>query len=146
MADYKTVGVTDTGNVWYGTAELKRQLDLNRSDKNIKGEIHFRYKSIADNQSLVNLYKSYYASNDTNGQTAVDTGIKSSINITVDGNYVKYTDAVPFIDSNQRTLCPLRAVADALGMNVEWDGEGRRATFSNDDTTVVFTIGSDNTK
>jgi uncharacterized lipoprotein YddW (UPF0748 family) len=131
MADYKTVGVTNTNNVWYGTAELKRQLDLNRSDKNIKGEIHFRYKSIADNQSLVNLYKSYYAPS--------DTGIK----ISVDGNYVKYTDAVPFIDSNQRTLCPLRVVADALGMNVEWDGEGRRATFSDDDTTVVFTIDSD---
>lgn len=60
MADYRSANVTDTTSVWYGTDELKRQLEINKKDKNISGEIHFRYKLMADDSRIVDLYKDYY--------------------------------------------------------------------------------------
>jgi len=46
------------------------------------------------------------------------------ININIDGNSL-VTDDKPFI-YNERTLLPLRAVSEALGGEVVWDGENKR--------------------
>jgi hypothetical protein len=43
---------------------------------------------------------------------------ESGISVTVNDKAVSWTDAAPFLDSNNRTLCPLRAVADAMGLSV----------------------------
>lgn len=48
----------------------------------------------------------------------------------------------PFIDKNSRTLCPLRTVADSLGMQVEWDANDRSASFTIDQN--MSTIYEDN--
>lgn len=174
MADYRSSNVTDKNSVWYGTSELQRQLAINKADSNIKGEIHFRYKLIANDSNIVNLYKTYYAAgnnsssgggtspsdpsggnnssnNNSGGNNNSNTAPTPSadpnaVNITVNGTYVTYTDAKPFIDKNKRTLCPLRAVGDALGMSVIWENENRQAIFQNDSVVVVFTIGSDTYK
>lgn len=58
--------------------------------------------------------------------SAADTELK----VTVNGKLVAFTDAAPFIDENSRTLVPLRAVADAMGLQVTWDEKNRIATFS----------------
>jgi hypothetical protein len=74
-----------------------------------------------------------------------------AIDVSVDGNYVVWSDAVPFIDENNRTLCPLRAVAEAMGLDVDWDPVTREAIFSErgyyEDGTeyifmLTFTVGS----
>lgn len=157
MADYRSSNVADTSSVWYGTSELQRQLAVNKADKNIKGEIHFRYKLMKNDRNIVDLYKDYYADSLENGNnnaggngtvtddpafTTPPLTYPNAVNIKVNGSYVQYTDAEPFIDKNKRTLCPLRAVGDALGMDVEWENENRQAVFSNDSVIVVFTIGS----
>lgn len=54
----------------------------------------------------------------------------AAVGVTVEGVPVKFTDAVPFVDENNRTQVPLRAVADAMGLEVEWDNEKREAIFS----------------
>ena len=64
------------------------------------------------------------------------------VGVTVDGRPVRWTDAAPFIDANSRTMVPLRAVADALGLVVGWDGEKREASFSDGEKTVWFPIDS----
>lgn len=167
MADYRSANVTDKSSVWYGTSELQRQLAVNKADSGIKGEIHFRYKLMVSDSSIVNLYKTYYAgssnpsngnsgangnssenngsSNNNNNSTALPSD-PNAVNITVNGKYVQYTDAAAFIDKNKRTLCPLRVVADALGMDVSWENENRQAVFSNDSVTVVFVIDSNDYK
>jgi|GEM_PF-2759779 len=66
----------------------------------------------------------------------------SGINVTVNGSAVRWTDAAPFIDSNNRTMVPLRAVADALGLTVNWDGNTRTASFSDGANAIYFAIGS----
>jgi len=51
------------------------------------------------------------------------------INVSVNGKNVVWTDAKPFIDSNNRTLVPLRSVAEAMGLEVTWDAETKTAGF-----------------
>ena len=66
----------------------------------------------------------------------------SSIQVTVNGTPVTWTDAIPFIDSNWRTMVPLRAVADALGLSVLWDSAAREAVFTDGSKTIYFPIDS----
>ena len=60
---------------------------------------------------------SYYRILDDNGVTAVEA--------TVNGRAVTWTDTAPFIDANNRTMVSLRAVADAMGLTVDWDAATR---------------------
>ena len=66
----------------------------------------------------------------------------AGVNVTVNGAAVPWTDAVPFIDENNRTMVPLRAVAEALGLTVSWDGAVREASFTDGNKTIFFPIGS----
>ena len=64
-----------------------------------------------------------------------------SVRVTVNGEAVRWTDAEPFIDANDRVLVPLRAMGGALGLSVAWDGEAREASFTADGRTIIFPIG-----
>lgn len=66
----------------------------------------------------------------------------ADVSVHVDGKPVQWTDAVPFIDVNSRTMVPLRAVAEALGLNVSWDDPRHEAAFTDGRSTIVFPIGS----
>ena len=64
------------------------------------------------------------------------------VGVIIGGVPVQWTDAEPFIDENGRTLVPLRAVGDALGLEVGWDGAAQTASFSGGGRTIWFLIGS----
>ena len=68
--------------------------------------------------------------------------VPSDISVTVGGTAVRWTDAVPFINANDRTMVPLRAVADAMDLTVNWDGGARVASFSDGSRTISFPIDS----
>ena len=53
-----------------------------------------------------------------------------------------FTDALPFIDANDRTQIPLRAVCEALGAEVLWDEAGRTVTITKDGISARLSIGS----
>ncbi len=71
---------------------------------------------------------------------------KGSIIVLVNGNQIEF-DASPYIDQNNRTMVPLRAILEALGAKVDWDAQtrginivrqGERVRFAlNDNTAVV---------
>ncbi len=65
-----------------------------------------------------------------------------TIEIAVDGKEVEF-DAKPFIDENDRTQVPVRAVSEMLNADVDWDGETRTVTILRDTKTVNIIIGSD---
>lgn len=51
MADYKAAAAIKSGNEkspWLGTGELKAQLELNKTLKNVSGEIHFNFDSLME--------------------------------------------------------------------------------------------------
>ena len=58
----------------------------------------------------------------------------------MNGSAVEFPDAAPYIQNN-RTFVPFRAVFEALGAEVSYDGATQTITAVRDDTTVVFTIG-----
>lgn len=61
------------------------------------------------------------------------------IKILVDGVRV-YPDSEPVI-INGRTLCPIRAIAEKIGYNVDWDGNTRTVTIKNEEREIQLTIG-----
>lgn len=60
--------------------------------------------------------------------TAYATDLR--VSVMVNGETVNFTDTKPFIDENGRTLVPLRAVADAMNLTVEWDETNKKVSFS----------------
>ena len=66
----------------------------------------------------------------------------SETSVTVGGDVVQWTDARPFIDANNRTMVPLRAVADAMGLQVSWHAADREAVFTDGSKVIYFPIGS----
>ena len=72
---------------------------------------------------------------------AEDEPVKITINDTE--LIIPEGDTQPFVE-NGRTLVPMRAIFEALGATVEWDGENRRVTANDptNNTTIILTIDS----
>lgn len=49
---------------------------------------------------------------------------------------------VPPIIQNGRTLVPLRAIFEAMGASVSWDGTNQTVTAKRGDTTIILKVGS----
>lgn len=64
---------------------------------------------------------------------------ESGINVQLDGQSLTFTDAVPQV-KDQRTFLPFRAVFEAMGADV--DNEGNTITAVRGDKTLTMTIGS----
>lgn len=67
----------------------------------------------------------------------------SEIGVTIDGKSVELQSGYgePFIDSNSRTLVPLRGVMEAFGAAVSWDEAARKVNVEKSGTTVQVPIG-----
>jgi uncharacterized protein YbbC (DUF1343 family) len=68
-------------------------------------------------------------------------GKPGKIGVVVD-NVPIFFDSEPYIDGNNRTMVPVRAISEALGAEVGWDPAGYEVTISRDRLTVNLTIGS----
>ncbi len=66
----------------------------------------------------------------------------ANVSVTYNGTPVIFPDQAPFINSDNRTMVPVRAPMEAIGATVTWNNATRQATIKKDDTTAVFTIGS----
>ena len=53
----------------------------------------------------------------------------------------KDLDTAPIIREN-RTMLPVRFIAESVGAKVEWDGETSTATITTDKTTLKITVGA----
>ena len=65
-----------------------------------------------------------------------------AIDLTIDDKLVIFTDIRPTI-INDRTLVPLRAACEAIGLQVGWDAQTSQITVTNGEKVVGLTIGSD---
>lgn len=67
---------------------------------------------------------------------------QDEITVTVNGQEIDfsvYDNVMPFIE-NDRTLIPIRAIAENMSFTVDWDGAERLVTVKNDSTDIVFVI------
>ena len=67
------------------------------------------------------------------------------ITVLVDGTAVEFTETAPFIEDG-RTLVPMRAIFEALGASVQWDGDTKTIVSFDpaSDTSIILQI--DNNK
>ncbi|MGN0180876.1 MAG: stalk domain-containing protein [Candidatus Ornithomonoglobus sp.] len=61
----------------------------------------------------------------------------------IDLDFTAYDNAQPYI-KNDVTLVPLRAVADALNANIQWDDKIRKITMTKGDKAVIMQIDNKN--
>ncbi len=78
---------------------------------------------------------------------AVGTGVMADdeIKVLVNNKEVVFEDAVPFIE-NERTLVPMRAIFEALGAHVAWDGESRTIVSYDPTNDISITMQIDSNK
>jgi len=72
--------------------------------------------------------------------TITPTPVANNINVVVNGNPVIFDQ--PPINQDGRTLVPLRAIFEALGASIDWNGDTQTVTAVRGDVTVSLTIGS----
>lgn len=65
------------------------------------------------------------------------------IEISVDEKAVVFPDAKPFIDENDRTQVPVRAVSEMLDCNVDWAQDTQTVTITNGKKVITIVIGED---
>lgn len=71
--------------------------------------------------------------------TAV-TSFAGEITVKVNGTPVTFPDVKPYTDQNDRTLVPIRFIADNLGAETSWNEEKQVATIKKDDKTIDICI------
>lgn len=65
----------------------------------------------------------------------------TDLKVRVNGYLVEFPDGQPYIDENNRTMVPIRFVAEALDAEVEWDGPSKSAIINKGEVCVVIAIG-----
>ena len=65
---------------------------------------------------------------------------ENEISVYVEGQKVSFD--VPPQTINDRTMVPLRAIFEAMGAEIEWDGDTQTVAAVKDETVVVAVIGS----
>lgn len=65
---------------------------------------------------------------------------EDNIKLWVDGNYVS-SDISPYIEDD-RTLVPIRVIAEALAYDVDWDNLERKITVSKNEDNIIMKVGS----
>lgn len=70
------------------------------------------------------------------------TGVAAEtyVTVTVEGETVDFPDAQPFIDANNRTLVPVRFISEALGGQVNWDGDLQQVTITYNNKIIRLII------
>lgn len=66
----------------------------------------------------------------------------SPIDVAVNGQYVSFPDEPPYLDpQTDRTMVPVRFVAEELGLGVQWYGQSNEVTLAKKGETIRFQIG-----
>ena len=66
------------GDVWYGTAELERQLALLDSSIDIQGEVYFSYSSLENIDGCADMLSQHYAQDEHGSDITPDTSVQQS--------------------------------------------------------------------
>ncbi|QIB70409.1 hypothetical protein Ami103574_14395 [Aminipila butyrica] len=92
-------------------------------------------------QGFTNGYATAYTAD--NKELTIESPIKQSrkINVYVNNKWL-YLDQEPVLDNN-RTLAPLRGIAEALDYNVDWDASTNTATLQNNSRIIQLKVGED---
>lgn len=66
----------------------------------------------------------------------------SILTVKYNSEAIIFPDAQPFVDENNRTLIPVRFVAETMGADVSWNQETQTAVIEQNGITIMVPIGS----
>lgn len=72
--------------------------------------------------------------------TNINVHAKNDIGVRVNGFTVNFKNSKVIIDSNYRTLVPVREFCEAIGAQVKWDGTNKQVKITKEDTTIFLGI------
>ncbi|MCD1259735.1 copper amine oxidase N-terminal domain-containing protein [Paenibacillus athensensis] len=75
-------------------------------------------------------------------QAATENEGQIMVPVIVNGHKVKFPDTEPYVDSNGRTMVPVRFVSEKLGGKVDWNAATRTVTIATQGKSISLTIGS----
>ncbi|KAB2950887.1 copper amine oxidase N-terminal domain-containing protein, partial [Heliorestis acidaminivorans] len=75
--------------------------------------------------------------------TSYSFASQQSVKIMIDGQELRIPVGEPkaYVDKNNRTVIPIKFIAEALGLEVDWNRSQQLVTFTDADTTVKLKIG-----
>ena len=117
--------------IWENTASDKNDADTNGV---------FKYKPITAKEDYVHVVTAPRDKDDYVLDRDVSVGIGSE-EITAGGDTIML-DAPAYINSENYTMLPARAIAEALGATVSWNEESRTVSIFSGQRIVSMTIGS----
>ena len=133
-------GVNEAANIlWENSSEDKEVYDKESNDKEAGNGI-FKYKAVTCNDKYVEVV--------TSGRDQDDSTTNRKIVITIGattmavGTQTITLDTPAYINAENYTELPLRAVSEAFGATVGWDDASRTVTVMMGQRIVSMTIGS----
>ncbi|MCD1259736.1 copper amine oxidase N-terminal domain-containing protein [Paenibacillus athensensis] len=75
-------------------------------------------------------------------QAATENEGQIMVPVIVNGHKVKFPDTEPYVDSNGRTMVPVRFVSEKLGGKVDWNATTKTVTIATQGKNISLTIGS----
>jgi hypothetical protein len=111
--------------VWYGGDEIIRQLNINKSNANIDGEIHFRYKLLFNTASLKEKVVAFYNQNSvgtTENTTVIAEQTVSQITTETTVQITEQTTEETSIETTTQAVQTTTKVVDPNAVKVEING------------------------
>ena len=125
--------------LWENSSEDKRLYDVD-SEYDVPGDGLFKYKAVTVNDSYVDVITSARDQDDstTNKKIIITVGASTM----AVGTETVNLDAPAYINSENYTMLPVRAISEAFGATVNWDAASRTVTVLSGQRIISMTIGS----
>lgn len=125
--------------LWENSSPDKDEYDAEASENEAYDAI-FKYKAVTVNDSYVDVITSARDQDDstTNKKIIITVGA-STMSV---GTETVNLDAPAYINSENYTMLPVRAISEAFGATVNWDAASRTVTVLSGQRIISMTIGS----
>lgn len=72
---------------------------------------------------------------------AISNQSQEEIKVYVNGDEISFPDQKPIINTDNRTLVPVRFISETLGAEVDWNNQTRTVRISYEDNLIVLPVG-----
>lgn len=130
--DFQPVGFADA----YMSVGIRPAFYLNENIEFISGSGTISSPYVISDEIINN-----YSSDDTE-KTLIVQNVNGTIRVFNKKEEIPFVDAKPFIDENGRTQIPIRAIAESLNYDVQYDDLTKTVTINSDDKSISLVIGN----
>ena len=131
---------SDNDNLYDHDAVSSGDKEVTVGAKNLTYPAYFKYKAVTVNDSYVDVITSARDQDDstTNKKIIITVGASTM----AVGTETVNLDAPAYINSENYTMLPVRAISEAFGATVNWDAASRTVTVLSGQRIISMTIGS----